>query len=75
MPDNTKLIPTETEEDTRTGYDHVQVPTPKGKTHLLTKSEFEKLPLRERVDFILKGELKFFLDGRPIPPARALKGF
>jgi hypothetical protein len=48
---------------------------PDGTARLMSKSEFEKLPLRNRVDWIMHGKLKFFLNGEPIPATQALKGY
>jgi hypothetical protein len=58
----------------RMGYDSVEVSMPEGNTKIMKRAEFEKLPLRNRVDWIMHGKLKFYLNGDPIPATQALKG-
>jgi hypothetical protein len=59
--------------DTRKGYDQVEVPAPGGGTRSLTRKQFETLPLRERVSYLIEGTAQFFLDGRPISPSEAMR--
>ena len=59
--------------DARKGYDRVDVPAPGGGTRSLTRKQFETLPLRERVSFLIEGTAQFFLDGRPISPSEAMR--
>ena len=59
--------------DARKGYDRVEVPAPEGGTRSLTRNQFETLPLRERVAFLIEGTAQFFLDGRPISPSEAMR--
>lgn len=61
-------------DDRRIGYDRAEIVLEGGKSRTLSKNEFEKLPLRERVDSIMHGKVKFFLKGVPISATRALKG-
>jgi len=57
----------------RKGYDRVEVPAPGGGTRSLTRKQFESLPLRERVGFLIEGTAQFFLDGRPISASDAMR--
>jgi hypothetical protein len=59
--------------EARKGYDRVEVPAPGGGTRSLTRKQFETLPLRERVSFLIEGTAQFFLDGRPIPASEAMR--
>jgi hypothetical protein len=54
-------------------YDRVVVPLPGGMTRDLTRREFEALPLRERVSFLIEGKAKFFAQGIPISASEAMK--
>ena len=56
------------------GYDRVVVPGPNGTSRDLSRHEFEALPLRERVGFLIEGKAEFFRDGARITPAEAMKG-
>jgi hypothetical protein len=55
------------------GYDRVVVPAPEGGTRSLSRKQFENLPLRERVSYLIEGTAQFFLDGRPILPSEAMR--
>jgi hypothetical protein len=57
----------------RKGYDRVVVPAPEGGTRSLSRKQFENLPLRERVSYLIEGTAQFFLDGRPILPSEAMR--
>jgi hypothetical protein len=57
----------------RKGYDRVEVPAPGGGTRSLTRKQFETLPLRERVAFLIEGTAQFFLEGRPIAASDAMR--
>jgi len=57
----------------RKGYDRVVVPTPGGGTQSLTRKQFEGLPLRERVSYLIEGTAQFYLDGRPISAHEAMR--
>jgi hypothetical protein len=56
------------------GYDSVVVPGPNGSSRSLSRREFEALPLRERVGFLIEGKARFFRKGAPIAAAEAMKG-
>ena len=56
------------------GYDRVGIPGPDGVLGYLTKAQFERLPLLERVQYLTKGQLRFFRREVEVPPAEALKG-
>lgn len=55
------------------GYDRVVVPGPDGGTRALSRKQFEALPLRERVSYLIEGTAQFFLDGKPILPSDAMR--
>ncbi len=55
------------------GYDHVLVRDASGSTRQLSRSEFEGLPLRERVTYLIGGTAEFFSGGVPIAPSDAMK--
>ena len=59
--------------EVRTGYDRVVVPAPDGGTRSLSRKQFEALPLRERVSYLIEGTAQFFLDGKPILPSDAMR--
>jgi hypothetical protein len=55
------------------GYDHVLVRDPSGKSRQLSRSEFEGLPLRERVTYLIGGTAEFFSGGAPVSASDAMK--
>jgi len=57
----------------RKGYDRVVVPAPEGGTRSLSRKQFEGLPLRERVGYLIEGTAQFFLDGTPISASEAMR--
>jgi hypothetical protein len=57
----------------RKGYDRVVIPAPEGGTRSLSRKQFEGLPLRERVGYLIDGTAQFFLDGSPISPSEAMR--
>jgi len=56
-----------------TGYDRVIVPGPNGPREL-TRRQFEELPLRERVGFLIAGTAQFYRMGAPVSATNAMKG-
>jgi len=54
------------------GYDQVGIPQPDGSLKMLTKAEFERLPLSERIR-LLMGELRFFRNQQPVSSREALR--
>jgi len=56
------------------GFDRIAIPTPDGQTRSLTKTEFENLPLSERVKLLMGGGLQFFRGDKPITAREALRG-
>lgn len=56
-----------------TGYDRVIVPGPNGPREL-SRREFEALPLRERVGFLIAGTAQFYRKGTPVTASNAMKG-
>ena len=63
----------DTNVEVRKGYDRVVVPEPAGGTRSLTRQQFETLPLRERVSYLIEGSAQFFRDGRPISASEAMR--
>jgi len=56
------------------GYDRVRLPGPNGTARDLSRRQFEALPLRERVSYLIEGTAQFFRGGQPINPSDAMKG-
>jgi hypothetical protein len=56
------------------GYDRVVLPGPDGAVRDLSRREFEGLPLRERVGFLIEGTAHFFRNGKRVTAADAMKG-
>jgi hypothetical protein len=59
--------------EVRKGYDRVVVPKLDGGTRSLTRKQFETLPLRERVSYLIEGTARFFLDGQAISASEAMR--
>ena len=57
-----------------TGYDQVVVPAVEGGTQALSRKQFESLPLRQRVSYLIEGTAQFFMNGLPISPRDAMRG-
>jgi hypothetical protein len=55
------------------GYDRIAIPTPGGSPRLLTKSQFEELPLAERVKLLVGGGLQFFRGDKQVTAREALR--
>jgi hypothetical protein len=58
----------------RSGYDRVIVTAQDGRITTYSRSEFESLPLTERVKPLLEGRTKFFRAGFEVSPRQALIG-
>jgi hypothetical protein len=43
-----------------------------GKTRQLSRNEFENLPLRERVTYLISGTAEFFAGAERVSPAEAM---
>jgi len=56
------------------GYDRVVIPGPNGASRELSRREFEALPLRERVGYLIEGTAQFFVGAAPVPASDAMKG-
>jgi hypothetical protein len=54
-------------------YDTVELNHPDGSQRKLKPSEFEELPLLERVQWMSQGRFRFLKDGVKIPSHEALK--
>jgi hypothetical protein len=61
------------DEHDETPFDRVTVVLPSGKERRLTRAEYEKLPLPDRVKAILSGSLKFFRGTTEVPMNQALR--
>jgi hypothetical protein len=57
---------------TSAGYDRIAYPTPTGEQKSLTRSEFEKLPLVDRVRLLSGGHLRFFRGTEEVSPGAAM---
>jgi hypothetical protein len=58
-----------------TGFDHVDLPSsdgPEGRRRL-SKAEFDRLPLQERIGLLVQGTLRFYREGREVPPSEAMR--
>jgi hypothetical protein len=56
------------------GFDNVDMTLPSGEVKRLTRSEFEKLPLDQRVRAILSKKLRFYKSNKEITIREALHG-
>ena len=54
-------------------YDRIAFPGPTGEQKTLSKTEFEKLPLVDRVRLLSGGQLRFFRGGEEVAASAALK--
>jgi len=53
-------------------YDTIAYPDPQGERKTLTRSEFEKLPLVDRVRLLSGGQLRFFRGGEEVNASVAM---
>jgi hypothetical protein len=56
------------------GYDRLGIPRAGGDMEFVTRAEFERLPLGDRVRLLMGGTLKFFRNGKEVPARDALRG-
>ena len=56
------------------GYDRLGIPRGNGEMQFVTRAEFEKLPLGDRVRLLMGGNLRFFRGDREVPAREALRG-
>ena len=54
-------------------YDTIAFPDPQGQLKKLTRVEFEKLPLIDRVRLLSGGQLRFFQGSQEVAAAAAMK--
>lgn len=54
-------------------YDEVSAPGPDGESQRLSKQQFEKLPLENRIRLLVQGTLRFYRGGEEIPPSEAMR--
>ena len=55
-------------------YDRVELPRQDGTVRILSRRDFENLPLRERVASLIEGSARFFLGSIPVPARDAMGG-
>jgi len=55
------------------GYDHATVRDENGSQRSMTRSEYEKLALAERIRLVLQDRVDFYREGTRIPAREALK--
>ena len=55
------------------GYDAANIQEADGKRRTLSRLQYEKLPLAERIRMVLQGRVEFFRDGVAVPANEALK--
>ena len=55
------------------GYDSATVVEVDGTRRSLSRLQYEKLPLAERIRMVLQGRVEFFRDGVAVPANEALK--
>ena len=56
-----------------TGYDAATVVEADGSKRTLSRPQYERLPLAERIRLVLSGRVEFFRGGVLVPPNEALK--
>jgi hypothetical protein len=56
------------------GYDRIGISDANGAMRYMNKSEFENLPVAERVRLLMGGKLKFFRGEQQVTAREALKG-
>jgi hypothetical protein len=54
-------------------YDEVSAPGPDGEPQRMSKQQFERLPLENRVRLLVQGTLRFYRGGEEIPPSEAMR--
>lgn len=55
------------------GYDHVKLLGADGTARTITRQEYEKIPLNERIGKVLRAQIEFYRGGVKIPAFEALK--
>ena len=55
------------------GYDSATIQEADGKRRSLSRLQYEKLPLAERIRMVLQGRVEFYRDGVAVPANEALK--
>jgi hypothetical protein len=54
-------------------YDTIAYPDAKGEQKTLSKSDFEKLPLMDRIRLLSGGQLRFFRGGQEVAASSAMR--
>jgi len=55
------------------GYDSATIQEADGRRRSLSRLQYEKLPLAERIRMVLQGRVEFYRDGVAVPANEALK--
>jgi hypothetical protein len=55
-----------------TGYDHVKL-LDEGATRTISRQEYEKFPLKDRIGRVLRAQIEFYRNGVKVPAVEALK--
>jgi hypothetical protein len=58
---------------TSSGYDHVKLLGADGAGRTITRQEYEKIPLNERIGRVLRAQIEFYRKGVKVPAFEALK--
>jgi hypothetical protein len=66
-------FPTEMRDSGSGGYDRVKVAGENGQPRVLSRAEFEELPLAQRVHHLMGGKLVFYRNGVEIAAREALR--
>jgi hypothetical protein len=56
-----------------TGYDAAAIVEADGTRRSLSRPQYERLPLAERIRLVLSGRVEFYRGGVAVPPNEALK--
>jgi len=60
-------------QDAGGGYDTIAYPGPQGEQKTLTKSDFEKLPLMDRIRLLSGGQIRFFRGSQEVAASAAMR--
>jgi hypothetical protein len=60
-------------DEAATGFERVLVTEADGSVRQLNPKQFADLPLRDRIQYLMSGKLRFFRGGVEIPPAQAVR--
>jgi hypothetical protein len=54
-------------------FDQAIVSHSDGRRETMTRDEYYRLPLKVRVDQLVKGQVRFFYQGQPVSPLKATR--